>query len=297
MYKNFFGLKESPFGLTPNTALYYGLPPHEEALLVLKTALENGEGFIKITGEVGTGKTMVLRLFIGSLPKDYELVYIPNPVLDPIELKFSIARELAIDTSNSNNISILDEINQKLLDLSKNGKKVVLVIDEAQGLMDETLETIRLLGNLETERSKLLQIVLFGQPELDEKLSKKEFRQLRQRISFSYSLRPLNFNETRAYLNYRMTAAGYKGKELFSSSVSKTIFKSSYGIPRIINILAHKCLVLAYGYGVYNISNKIVKDAIKDTEAASQQSTNISNVILIFAIVVLVALIVALLYY
>ncbi|MGN1394751.1 MAG: ExeA family protein [Succinivibrionaceae bacterium] len=266
MYLDFFGLEQQPFSLTPNTSLYYGLPPHEEAIQVLRVALENGEGILKITGEVGTGKSMVLRFFMNNIGSNYEVVYIPNPVLTPYELKLSIAKELGIDISSLSSLALNDLVNQKLININKQGKKVVLFIDESQALYDETLETIRLLGNLETESFKLLQIVLFGQPELDEKLNQEKLRQLKQRITFSYKLRPLLLDETYAYLNYRMQAAGYKGQEIFSYKIARIIFKSSKGVPRLINILANKCLMLAYGHGKYVIDKKYVYDAIEDSQ-------------------------------
>ena len=269
MYQDFFGLEQQPFSLTPNTSLYYGLPPHEEALEVLNTALLNGEGFIKVTGEVGTGKTMVLRLFMGKLSDNYELVYIPNPILTPAELKLSIAKELQLDVDNVSSLSLNDIINNRLLELNKANKKVVMIVDEAQALSDETLEAIRLLGNLETEQQKMLHIILFGQPELDYKLLQNNFRQLLQRISFSYALRPLNEHETYSYLNYRMKASGFKGIEVFSRKVSQRIYKASHGIPRLINVIANKSLMLCYGYGVYAVSKKIVSEAVSDTNGTT----------------------------
>lgn len=277
MYQDFFGLEQQPFSLTPNTSLYYGLPPHEEALEVLSTALANGEGFIKVTGEVGTGKTMVLRLFMSRLSDSYELVYIPNPILTPAELKLSIAKELQLNVDDVSNLSLNDIINNRLLELNKAEKKVVMIVDEAQALSDETLEAIRLLGNLETEQEKMLHIILFGQPELDYKLLQNNFRQLRQRISFSYALRPLNEHETYSYLNYRMKASGFKGIEVFNRKISQRIYKASHGIPRIINVIANKSLMLCYGYGVYAVNRKVVSEAISDTVGltASNRKYNI----------------------
>lgn len=292
----FFGLNQQPFGLTPNTSLYYGLPPHEEALEVLHSALNNGEGFIKVTGEVGTGKTMVLRLFISKLPSEYELVYLPNPILNPRELKVSIARELGINVSNCTNLSLNDDINHCLLDLNKHGKRVVLVIDEAQALPDDTIEAIRLLGNLETEHNKMLQIVLFGQPELDDRLNCDNLRQLKQRISFSYKLRPLDKDETEAYLVYRMRASGFKGDPLFTPSVSKLIYKSSNGIPRLINIISAKCIMLAYGKGTYRLTRKIAREAIGDTVTKRVNHVNIVNFGLIILFLMMLGLAVFLLF-
>jgi MSHA biogenesis protein MshM len=288
----FFGLEQSPYSLTPNIELYYGLPRHEEALSLLDAALKKGDGFIKVTGEVGTGKTMVLRLFIANLTERYELVYIPNPVLTPGELKIAIARELDIDVENCTNLSLSDDINRKLLELNSQDKQVVLVIDEAQSLPNDTLEALRLLGNLETERQKMLHIVLFGQPELDEKLSMNIFRQLRQRITFSCYLSPLDFEQTYAYLNYRMRAAGYKGAELFGRRQAKKIYKYTKGIPRLINVVASKCLMLAYAQSLYKITNEHIKDSILDTK---QNVVNVSNsvdkltVFLIILIIIMLA--------
>lgn len=286
----FFGLNQQPFGLTPNTSLYYGLPTHEEALEVLNSALNNGEGFIKVTGEVGTGKTMVLRLFISNLADSYELVYLPNPILNPGELKISIARELSLDVSNCTNLSLNDDINHCLLELNKKGKRVVLVIDEAQALPDDTIEAIRLLGNLETEHNKMLQIILFGQPELDERLNCEHLRQLKQRITFSYKLRPLDKDETFAYLNYRMQAAGFKGSAVFSKRISDCIFKHSGGIPRLVNVIAAKCIMLAYGQGTYNVTKRFVLDSVSETESVSVLQANIWNILLSISIVLLFAL-------
>ncbi len=286
---SFFGLEQQPFSLTPNTSLYYGLPPHEQALETLHSALCNGEGFIKVTGEVGTGKTMVLRLFMSELGDDYELIYIPNPVLTPDELRVSIARELSIDVENYTNLSLIDDINHRLLALNRAHKHVVLVIDEAQALPDNTLETIRLLGNLETEHTKMLQIVLFGQPELDQRLELKEFRQLKQRFSFSYCLRALDFDETYCYLNYRMRAAGFKGGEFFPKSVAKKLFRATHGVPRLINVLAVKCVMLAYGKGVYLVDNSIVYEAILDsqTSLANSQLNSVDICLISMAVIML----------
>lgn len=290
-FLSFYGLTEHPFKLTPNTGLYYGLPTHEEALSLLAMALEQGDGFIKVTGEVGTGKTMVLRLFISNLPSKYELVYIPNPILNPGELKISIARELDLNIDDCNNCSLNDDINRKLIELNSKGKQVVLVIDEAQAIPNDTLEALRLLGNLETEQEKLLHIVLFGQPELDEKLSLNIFRQLRQRISFSCKLMPLDFDQTCAYLNYRLRASGYKGSDLFTDGLVKKIYKATNGIPRMINIIASKCLMLAYSEGSYKISNENVKEAIKDTDDVIETSSNTwVTVFLIFLIILMLGI-------
>ncbi|WP_214454417.1 MSHA fimbrial biogenesis protein MshM [Aeromonas dhakensis] len=271
MYLNHFGLQEAPFGLTPNTGFYYGLPPHEEALQVLNWALAQGEGFIKVTGEVGTGKTLLCRKLLselGSEERPVRLAWLPNPHLSPAELRIALALELGLAVRDQSELDLTDRIHRHLISLHQQGSRVVVLIDEAQALPDETLEAIRLFGNLETESSKLLQIVLFGQPELDSRLAKPHLRQLRQRIGFSYSLRPLRFDETRAYLEHRLHISGYRGAPLFGGSALRQLWRASRGIPRLINILAQKCLMLAYGQGARQIDGRLVRLAVRDTDDA-----------------------------
>ncbi|MCO4201993.1 MSHA fimbrial biogenesis protein MshM [Aeromonas hydrophila] len=271
MYLNHFGLQEAPFGLTPNTGFYYGLPPHEEALQVLNWALAQGEGFIKVTGEVGTGKTLLCRKLLselGSEERPVRLAWLPNPHLNPAELRIALALELGLAVRDQSELDLTDRIHRHLIALHQQGSRVVVLIDEAQALPDETLEAIRLFGNLETESSKLLQIVLFGQPELDARLAKPHLRQLRQRIGFSYCLRPLRFDETRAYLEHRLQISGYRGAPLFGGRALRQLWRASRGIPRLINILAQKCLMLAYGQGARQIDSRLVWLAVRDTDDA-----------------------------
>ncbi|AGM42170.1 MSHA fimbrial biogenesis protein MshM [Aeromonas hydrophila] len=271
MYLNHFGLQEAPFGLTPNTGFYYGLPPHEEALQVLNWALAQGEGFIKVTGEVGTGKTLLCRKLLselGSEERPVRLAWLPNPHLNPAELRIALALELGLAVRDQSELDLTDRIHRHLIALHRQGSRVVVLIDEAQALPDETLEAIRLFGNLETESSKLLQIVLFGQPELDTRLAKPHLRQLRQRIGFSYCLRPLRFDETRAYLEHRLQISGYRGAPLFGGRALRQLWRASRGIPRLINILAQKCLMLAYGQGARQIDSRLVRLAVRDTDDA-----------------------------
>ncbi|WP_219614996.1 ExeA family protein [Aeromonas salmonicida] len=273
MYLNHFGLQEAPFGLTPNTGFYYGLPPHEEALQVLNWALAQGEGFIKVTGEVGTGKTLLCRKLLSELGSEahpVRLAWLPNPHLTPAELRTALALELGLSVREGAELDLTDRIHRHLISLHQQGRRVVVLIDEAQALPDETLEAIRLFGNLETESNKLLQIVLFGQPELDARLAKPHLRQLRQRIGFSYCLRPLRFDETRAYLEHRLQISGYRGAPLFAGRAMRLLWRASRGIPRLINILAQKCLMLAYGQGARQIDSRLVRLAIRDTDDASR---------------------------
>ncbi|MGI2170284.1 ExeA family protein [Shewanella sp. MF05960] len=267
MYLQHFGMAQLPFTLTPNTGFFFGLAPHVEALQVLQTALETGEGFIKVTGEVGTGKTLVCRKLLNDLPDQYHCAYLPNPYLTPKELRFAVAAELGLALPNKLDQQQLTRlIHERLLELNHQGFHVVLVLDEAQALPDDSIEALRLFTNLETESRKLLQVVLFGQPELDERLAQAKFRQLRQRITFSYHLRPLSWDEIRAYIQYRLSIAGYQGPDLFAVSDIKLLAKAARGIPRLVNILTHKSLLLCYGEGSQRVSTKHCRAAIRDTE-------------------------------
>jgi MSHA biogenesis protein MshM len=270
MYLYHFGIKNLPFTLTPNTQFFFGLPSHNEALSVLKTALRSGEGFIKVTGEVGTGKTLICRKLLNEMTKGFVAAYIPNPYLSPSELRHAVASELQVHLpSNSDQQEFTQAIQQKLVEIRKQGQSVVLIIDEAQALPDESIEALRLMTNLETESAKLMQVVLFGQPELNQKIARPELRQLRQRITFSYELSQMNADQIFQYVNHRMQVAGYNKEEtLFSKSVCKQLLKASKGTPRIVNTICHKALMLAYGEGKFVISSKHIKLAAFDTEAA-----------------------------
>ncbi|MDP2560864.1 ExeA family protein [Psychrobium sp. 1_MG-2023] len=271
MYLYHFGMRELPYTLTPNTDFFLNLKPHVEALQVLLNALKQGEGFIKVTGEVGTGKTLICRKLLNELPRGFAVAYIPNPYLSPQELRLAVAGELGLKFSTDIDQQRLTQLlQQHLLNLSQQGKAVVVILDEAQALPDESLEALRLLTNLETERRKLLQVVLFGQQELDERLAEKKFRQLRQRISFSYQLRSMTVGEVAHYIEHRTKVAGYDGQRLFSEANAKRIAIASKGIPRLVNILCHKSLLLCYGAGEKVISKKHVNGAIVDTVDASR---------------------------
>ena len=269
MYLYHYGIKELPFTLTPNTSYFFGLPSHKEALQVLLTALKTGEGFIKVTGEVGTGKTLICRKLLNELPQHFVAAYIPNPYLTPSELRRAVASELNVTISaNCDQQEFTQRIQQRLVEINKQNKGVVLIIDEAQALPVESIEALRLMTNLETETRKLLQVVLFGQPELDEKLALPELRQLKQRVTFAYSLRLMNADQVYQYVKHRMNVAGYRGVEIFSRRCSKLLFRASKGTPRIVNVLCHKALMLAYGQGKQQVLPAHIKLAIKDTEAA-----------------------------
>lgn len=267
MYLQHFGLYQLPFNLTPDTQFFCDLPTHREALNVLLIALKSGEGFIKITGPVGTGKTMLCRKLLNELPAPFVTAYIPNPNLNPEALHQAVAGELGIRFARTaGQTRLLGQINDYLLDAAGQGHKIVLIIDEAQAMPLKTMESLRLLTNLETEKQKLLQIVLFGQPELDEILQKKSIRQLRQRVSFSYTLLPLNKNQVEEYVQHRLHIAGNSHTDLLGPFTVTALHFYSQGIPRLINILAHKALLAAYGKGRSRIGWRHVRLAAIDTD-------------------------------
>nr|WP_297349500.1 AAA family ATPase [uncultured Glaciecola sp.] len=269
MYLYHFGIRELPFTLTPNTSYYFGLPSHKEAIEVLSTALRCGEGFIKVTGEVGAGKTLICRKLLNELPDGFVSAYIPNPYLSPAELRRAVAAELKVALpEGSDQQEFTQLIQQRLVEIHKQHKNAVLIIDEAQALPDESIEALRLMTNLETESQKLLQVVLFGQPELDVKLKQPKLRQLLQRITFSYKLKLMDADQLYQYVRHRMAVAGYRVEGLFDEACCQLLHKASGGTPRIVNVLCHKSLMLAYGEGVQKITLHHVKTAIDDTEAA-----------------------------
>jgi len=291
MYFHHFGLRELPFTLTPNTHFYLGLESHNEALAVLFTALKTGEGFIKVVGEVGTGKTLICRKLLNEIPDNFVTAYIPNPYLEPDELRRAVAVELGVQQAQSMSVQLLTQrIQQRLLELNSQGNSVVLILDEAQALPGESLEALRLFTNIETETRKLLQVVLFAQPELDERLAEKAFRQLKQRITFSYKLRPLNTFEVEHYIQHRLQVAGHNSAPLFSRALAKKVAKVSGGIPRLVNIICHKMLMLAYGEGRYQLTNKHLSRAIEDTEGMRDKTSGKFYLISLLIVTVLVGL-------
>ncbi len=266
MYLNHFQLTEKPFSLTPDTQFFLNYRSHREALATLSFALQDGEGFIKIVGEVGTGKTLLCRILLGRLDKTrFVTAYIPNPCLSPEELKTFIAAEIGADYQRTMPAhELTSAIYRRLLQIARQGKQVVLVVDEAQTMPRETMEALRLLTNLETEKRKLLQVVILGQPELDELLRRDDLRQLKQRIVFAEKLRPFDPAGVAAYLQHRLKASGCQRK-LFSPMAIWLLTRASGGIPRLINILAHKALLCAYGRGDQKIAGWHVAKAVRDT--------------------------------
>jgi MSHA biogenesis protein MshM len=269
MYLEHFKFTELPFTITPNVGFFCNLKGHQEALNTLLFSLRTGEGFIKIIGEVGSGKTLLCRKLLNSLDQNFFTAYIPNPDLNPIELRKALAIELGLEsTALQDQHEMLVLINNRLLALHGAGKQVVLLIDEAQALPAASLETLRLLTNLETQTTKLLQVVLFGQPELDERLNQPSFRQLKQRIGFSYYLPLMTRDDLDNYLFHRLATAGHSISSLFTKKARDILYHASNGVPRVVNILCHKALMAAYGRGEKEISPKAMKLAIRDTEIA-----------------------------
>jgi MSHA biogenesis protein MshM len=268
VYLAHFGLHQLPFGITPDTEFFYPSTSHREGLNLLHSALQSGEGFIKVVGEVGTGKTLLCRNFLAELGSDWIAAYIPNPQMEPRELLQEVADDLDTATGKGDPAHVIKRINLRLVALARAGKKVVLCIDEAQTMPRLTLESLRLLSNLETEKSKLLHIVLFGQPELDDMLSAHSVRQLKQRIVFHYQLRRLNADEVVKYVEQRLRVAGCNGDSLFSPSALHALYRHADGTPRLVNILAHKALIVAFGEGRMQVAKHHVKSAAKDTEGA-----------------------------
>ena len=288
MYLEHFGLSESPFGLTPDTSFFFACSSYQEALNTLLVAARNGEGFIKIVGEVGNGKTLLCRKFLATLNQGdrtattaigtqdentaertstrFVTAYIPNPYLEPRSLLLALADEFRVSLDkDADQHQMLKGLTHTLLNYASDGKRVLVCLDEAQAMPLESLEVLRLLTNLETEKRKLMQVVLFGQPELDERLKQNSVRQLRQRISFQYELKGLHDDELDRYLRHRLGVAGYSGETLFDKGAVNVLQRVSGGTPRLVNIIANKALLLAYGEGRQQVLARHIRTAAADT--------------------------------
>ena len=287
MYLQHFGLRETPFNLTPDTSFFFACSSYQEALNTLLVAARNGEGFIKITGEVGNGKTLLCRKFLATLNQGQQsttligtqnqaasvataqrfiTAYIPNPYLEPISLLLALAEEFRVPLEkNADQHQLLKGLTSALLECARNGPRALVCLDEAQAMPLESLEVLRLLTNLETEKRKLLQVVLFGQPELDERLRHHSIRQLRQRISFQDDLQGLRKNELERYLRHRLAVAGFTGETLFSAGAVGKLHRITGGTPRLVNIVAHKALMLAFSDGRQQVLVRHIRDAAVDT--------------------------------
>lgn len=265
MYELYYGLTEKPFNLTPDTEFYYESLTHEAALDVLLVSIKNGDGFLKLTGEVGTGKTLICRKLLDILDEHFETVYIPNPYMNCNALLRAVVVEMGLQDRLLED-NYLDCINQQLIANAKINRQTVILLDEAQSLPVESLEAIRLLSNLETKKKKLVQIVLFGQPELDKKLADNNIRQLRQRIVHTLELHNLSLNSIAGYVLHRLHSAGYFGPKLYSDQAISLLYKKTKGVPRLINLLCDKAMMLAYASGEYFVTDKHIQIAAQDSQ-------------------------------
>ncbi len=263
LYLRHFGLREAPFKITPTTEFFYAGGRRGEILHALQYAISSGEGIMMVSGEVGSGKTMLLRTLLEKLPEETDIVYIPNPSLSGREILYHICEELElqIDQNRPDTVRMLQNY---LIERSAQGRRVVAFIDEAQAMPDESLEEIRLLSNLETSRNKLLQIVMFGQPELDDKLRRQNMRQLRERITVSLTLEPFSHRDIREYISTRLRAAGYNGGQLFADDALKLIAAISQGLSRRINVLADKSMLSAFTRRSFSVDYGDAKRAAQD---------------------------------
>jgi len=267
MYQEHFGLTRPPFKITPDTSLFYEGNQRGAALDALTYAIKSGEGIIKVVGEVGSGKTMLCRMLEVRLANEVDVIYIANPSLSPDNILHVIAHELQLEVSNEmSKVDVMHRIQKHLLEKHASNRQVVLFVEEAQSMPIETLEEIRLLSNLETDENKLLQMILFGQPELDEKLAVPHIRQLKERITHSFNLSPFPQDDTLQYLNFRLRAVGYKGPDVFNKKTANIVKKYSAGLTRRINIIADKSMLAAFSEGSHTITASHVKSAAIDSE-------------------------------
>jgi len=268
LYLDHFGLNEPPFRITPHPDFFFDGADRGATLEGLLYAILHDEGIVKVSGEIGSGKTTLCRVMMERLPAEVETVFLANPSYSRSEILHAIAEELGLPASNDPALPALRALQEKLLELYAAGKRVVVMIDEAHAMPEDTLEQVRLLSNLESSRHKLLQIVLFGQPELDESLAKPSMRQLKDRITHSFRTRPLAGDEVGKYVAFRMRAAGYKGPDVFSPSAIAAIARASSGLSRRINVLSDKALLAAFAANTHAVTPREVRAAVADSDFA-----------------------------
>jgi general secretion pathway protein A len=266
MYEQFYGFYESPFNITPDPRFLFLSSKHREALDHLLFGIQQRKGFIQITGEVGTGKTTICRALLEELGPSYKTALILNPCMTGPQMLRTILTELKQKLPRNDRVAWLEALNRFLLDQVHEGNDVVLVIDEAQDLSPDLMEQVRLLSNLETDQQKLLQIVLIGQPELREMLDARALRQLRQRITVRYHLKPLSLDETNEYIQHRLEVAGSNGKPTFTGWAMRRIHAYSKGVPRLVNAICDKTLLCGYVLGADNLTGRHVGRAIRELE-------------------------------
>ena len=267
MYLEHFGLDRPPFKITPDTSMFYEGSKRGAALEALIYTIKSGEGIIKVVGEVGSGKTMLCRMLEVRLANIVDVVYIANPNLSPDNILHVIAHELHLNVNNSESkLDVMQKLQDYLLRKHADNRQVVVFVEEAQSMPEDTLEEIRLLSNLETDQHKLLQMVLFGQPELDEKLARPQIRQLKERITHSFYLDPFPPEDTLDYLNFRLRAVGYRGPSIFNQRTANAVEKYSCGLSRRINIIADKALMATFSDGSHEVKASHVATAAKDSD-------------------------------
>jgi general secretion pathway protein A len=266
VYLEYYGLKEAPFDITPNPRFLFFSSKHREAFNHLLYGIRERKGFVQLTGEVGAGKTTICRAMMDQLGSHYATALILNPVLDAEQLMKAIAMEFGLQVKGLDRLETVSALNHFLLGLVEQRHEAVLIIDEAQDLTDELLEQVRLLSNLETDTQKLLQIVLLGQPELRDRLNNHRMRQLRQRITIRYHLRPLRLREVTHYIQHRLEVAGSKGLPYFTGPAIWRIHRYSQGIPRVINTICDKCLLAGYVQQRDRVDHRMVGLAIRELE-------------------------------
>ncbi len=266
MYEEFYGLKAPPFNITPDPAYLFFSRRHRQAFEHILFGVSERKGFIQITGEVGAGKSTICRKVLEELREGYATALILNPVMTPIQLMRSVLRELHLDDTGNDRVRLVERLNEFLLDRAHARVVVVLFIDEAQDMSEDLLEQVRLLSNLETDRHKLLQIVLIGQPELRDRLDRNELRQLRQRITVRYHLGPIDRQESISYIQHRLLIAGSNGQPTFSRPAYRAIHRYARGVPRLINAVCDKALLCGYVQGRDHLGWWQIRRAINDLE-------------------------------
>ena len=266
MYLDHYGLSETPFRITPDTGVFFAGANRGLTLDAIVYAITHDEGIVKVSGEVGSGKTMMCRMLMERLPPKIVIVFLANPSLSRDDILYAIAEELKIAAPSLPASAMLRILHEHLLKLFEDGRRVVVLIDEAQAMPIETLEEIRLLSNLESPRHKLLQLVLFGQPELNAILARPEMRQLKERITHNFMLEPLQRKDVAEYLKFRLRTVGYRGPDIFGATAVKQITEASLGMTRRINVLADKALLAAFTDNTHQIAPRHVRAAIRDSE-------------------------------
>jgi general secretion pathway protein A len=275
MYCQFYGLKERPFNVTSDPAFFFSSKKHKEAISHLIYGVSQRKGIIVLTGEIGTGKTTICRFFLNHIGKNVKTAFILNPSFSKNQLLESIIKDFGISFKSKNKLDLVWELNNFLLRESNAGNNLVLIVDEAQNLNPNLLEQIRLLSNLETEKDKLLQVILVGQPELNNRINLHDLRQLRQRIMVRYHIGPLDKDELQSYINHRLGIAGSKEKIEFSNESIDLINRFSSGTPRLINMICDRALLAGFVSETYHIDPNIIKRCLEELEGYSVGTGNL----------------------